>query len=316
MSEPREPSVAAEALSGLEALRRQAPGPARARDAWRLVTGASGDGDFGAVLDFALDHGLVLPCEADPAGRAANLVWTNPLDGSEMVWVPPGPFYVGEDRRRAVCRGFSLARHPVTNTQFLRFIEETEYQPGDDHPTNDYYLTHWDDGIEGLEQHPVVYVSYYDALAYCRWAGLGLPTEWLWEKAARGPDGRVYPWGDGPPVSRAGRLAQVASAGTCPVGSFPRTRTAYGCEDMVGNVSEWCLPAGADDPGHFPRGLPDDRPDPAAAAGYAPVRGSCYLRQQPKAMACSHRRRLSKARRNQWVGFRPACLLPCRPAAG
>ena len=84
----------------------------------------------------------------------------------------------------------------------------------------------------------MVWVSYIDALPYCRWAGLTLPTEWLWEKAARGRDGRPYPWGNA--LAVGGASANVRCDGHSPVGSYPRTRTAYGCEDMIGNVSEWC----------------------------------------------------------------------------
>jgi serine/threonine-protein kinase len=95
------------------------------------------------------------------------------------------------------------------------------------------------------------------------------------------------------------------------VGQYPRTRSAYGCEDMVGNVSEWCQPAVSDDVGAFPSCVPSL---PADTAGYAPVRGSCFLRTDSRKMPSWHRRRLALTRRNQWVGFRPALFLPCRPA--
>ena len=86
----------------------------------------------------------------------------------------------------------------ITNAQFANFLAATGYTPHQEHPDNELFLQHWgEEGPpRGLEQHPVVWVSYLDAVAYCQWAGLTLPTEWLWEKAARGPDGRPYPWGD------------------------------------------------------------------------------------------------------------------------
>src|SRR5262249_38254302 len=134
-------------------------------------------------------------------------------DGVEMIWIPPGPFFVGPDRRPAASEGFSLARHPVTNAQFQPFLNETDYEPPFDDPQPESFLHHWMEyGLpKGLEDHPVVWVSFADALAYCRWAGCTLLTEWLWEKAARGPDGRPYPWGDHNPFHHLSgeRLANV-----------------------------------------------------------------------------------------------------------
>jgi serine/threonine-protein kinase len=306
-------------IAELERLRHEADGAARSRRAWEVVLGAAGAGDFPVVLDFALEHGLVLPCDAGGKqdGQAARpAVWLNPTDGSEMVWIPPGPFAVGAEGTPAESKGFSLARFPVTNAQFQRFLDATDYSPPDDHPNADYYLAHWADGgiPEGKETHPVVWVSFVDALHYCAWAGLTLPTEWLWEKAARGPDGRLYPWGDEPPRDSTVPLTNVRSADTCPVGSYPRTRTAYGCEDMIGNVSEWCQSLEGKGPGQVPEGLPEVRLDPEGPPVYTAVRGSCFLRNDPLRMVSSHRRRLSITRRNRWVGFRPALFLACRPA--
>jgi serine/threonine-protein kinase len=135
----------------------------------------------------------------------------------------------------------------------------------------------------------------------------------MWEKAARGPDGRVYPWGTG--GYHAGKkLAHVSAADTCEVGKFAHVRSPYGCEELVGNVSEWCFPMPPKAPvGQFP---PSEAPrlPPANATAYAVVRGACYLRESATAMKASHQRNLSVMRRNKWVGFRPACLLPVRPA--
>jgi serine/threonine-protein kinase len=300
-------------LAALEAV--DAPdAESRFAAAWLVLARAPGREEFEVALDFALERGLV-PMEfgalvrgrwesAEPAPS-----WVNPVDGSEMIWVTPGPFYVGEgeERRRADSPGFFLARHPVTNAQFQRFLDETRYTPPVDNPMTPGGLPlEWGPGQTPKKKadHPVVWVSFIDALHYCRWAGLALPTEWLWEKAARGSDGRTYPWGEASPYGIRGRyLAQVRAEDTCPVGSFPRTRSPYGCEDLVGNVSEWCRAQDPDDAGRLP--LPVDPEDVSPAALMA-VRGSAFLRRFASRMTASHRRRLSASRRNRWVGFRTA----------
>ena len=112
-------------------------------------------------------------------------------------------------------------------------------------------------------------------------------------------------------MSRKERLANVGTDGTCAVDSYPRTRSPYGCEDLVGNVSEWCRTNDGKDLGAFPEPWPEVKPDPEALTV---VRGACFFRVIAGRMAASHRRQLSVVRRNQWTGFRPALLLSCRPA--
>jgi serine/threonine-protein kinase len=271
-----------------------------------------GNPDAHGVLDFARENELVSPCEQTDG--AANLTWTNPIDGSEMVWIPPGKFLYGPEGKTAEAAGFSLGRFPVTNAQFARFVAETDYAPAVDHPDNDAYLSHW--GAKGptkaAENHPVTWVSLFDALAYCKWAGGTLPSEWLWEKAARGTDGRTYPWGESPPSPK---LAQIAARATSEVGKFSQVRSPYGCEDLVGNVSEWTLPT---EDGAAVGAFPNPRPEIDFPTDGEPVRacvrGACFLRTAGAGARACHRRMLSVARRNQWVGFRLAVLLPVRPA--
>ncbi len=318
---PLEPAEAArfpsaKVIVALDALTKTKADTARAAEAWRLVTGAAANPDFHAVLDFARDHELVLPCEqTDPT--APNLTWSNPIDGSEMVWIPSGTFIYGTQGKTAECAGFSLARWPVTNEQFARYVDAVGYYPNDSYSDSGILLSHWQatgPPPKGKENHPVTFVSLFDALAYCKWAGMTLPTEWLWEKAARGSDGRPYPWGESSYDNN--KLAHIGKTNTCEVGKFAHVRSPYGCEEMIGNVSEWCYPMPAKAPvGAFPPLGKEVRLPKANKTEYAVVRGACFLRESATAMLASHRRNLSVTRRNQWVGFRPACLLPIRPAA-
>ncbi len=308
-----EPLPSARVLVELEALTKRAADGDRSAAAWRVVAGAAANPDFHAVLDFAREHELVLPCEHTDRA-AANLTWTNPIDGSEMVWIPGGKFEYGTEGKTAECAGFSLARWPVTNGQFERFVRATGYKPPDAHPENNLFLESWSEGPPaGQDGHPVTWVSLFDALAYCTWAGLTLPTEWMWEKAARGTDGRPHPWGSGGYPAK--KFAHVSAAGTCAVGKFGHVRSPYGCEELVGNVSEWCFPVPAQAPvGQFPPPNGTVALPKANASALTVVRGACYLRSSATAIRASHRRNLSVTRRNKWVGFRPACPLPVRPA--
>lgn len=100
----------------------------------------------------------------------------------------------------------------------------------------------------------------------------------------------------------------MRASGTCPVGRYAKVRSPYGCEGLIGNVSEWCQPGDPATAGEFP---PHEPALPAVAA----VRGSAFMRTNPKWMRGWHRRRLWLGRRNHWVGFRPALFVQCRPAA-
>lgn len=126
-----------------------------------------------------------------------------------------------------IAKPYYLALYPVTNAQFRKFVEAGGAR-------SEYF----DDERFNQDQQPVVEVNWNDARAYCDWAGMRLPTEWEWEKGARGTDGRPYPWGDDEPT------AELASFGglegqPSPVGSYPKGASPYGLLDMAGNVWEW-----------------------------------------------------------------------------
>ncbi len=183
------------------------------------------------------------PAELEPVLRGKDV--------GEMILVPGGPFAMGPERREVRVDAFYLDRTPVTNLEFATFVKVTGYRPANDPAAR--FLAHVRGGKlpPGLERHPVVYVSWDDARAYAAWAGKRLPTEAEWEKAARGVDGRKYPWGraePGPTRANYGRNR----GGTTPVGTFPEGASPYGIVDLAGNVWEWC--EDYDDPAFYADG--------------------------------------------------------------
>ena len=151
--------------------------------------------------------------------------------GIEMVTIPAGQFLYGDDKRRIRLPEYRIAKTPVTNAQYKAFVDDAGYRAPE----------HWKEGriLKGNENHPVVNVSWEDAQAFCAWAGCRLPMEQEWEKAARGTDGRGYPWGD---LWEEG-LCNTREAGigyTTTVNRYPRGASPYGLLDVAGNVWEWC----------------------------------------------------------------------------
>jgi len=213
-----------------------------------------------------------------PAKPQAGDVWVNRKDGMQMVYIAPGQFVLGTSAAQIdawvkehpkakrkwfkseppQCRvnlpGYWIGRTEVTNAQYLRYVRATGHRAP----------VYWKGGKlpSGLEDFPVVYVTWEDAREYCEWAGGHLPTELQWQKAARGINGRVFPWGNQWDRKRCRNLMtgrqyrskdEWRSAlemwlkshdrvreGPAAVGSYPADCSPYGCLDLAGNVMEWC----------------------------------------------------------------------------
>jgi rhamnose transport system permease protein len=164
-----------------------------------------------------------------------------PID--DMLLIEAGPFTLGSDSTEAnespaqviELDTFEMDRFEVTNADFAMFVNATGYQT--EAEQNEARKT-WQTYAADKDFHPVVKVSWADAVAYCEWLDKRLPTEFEWEKAARGPDGNNFPWGNSfdPAIAN---IKATGIRGTVVVGSFPAGASGYGVEDMAGNVWEW-----------------------------------------------------------------------------
>lgn len=171
-------------------------------------------------------------------GKEIVLPKANEKPPEGMVYIPAGEFIMGTNERWddegpehvLYLEAFFIDKYEVTNEQYKKFVDATGWRAPD----------HWIDGTypEGLVKHPVTYVSWYDAMAYCQWCGKRLPIEQEWEKAARGTDGRTYPYGNEFDENKSNN-PQKESKGTEPVGSYERGKSPYGLFDVSGNVWEW-----------------------------------------------------------------------------
>lgn len=197
-------------------------------------------------------------------------------DGSpllELIQIPEGPFMMGSSTADTLADksetpqhivhldSYWIARTPVTNGMWNTFLKESGYNPARVGGGLDY-LKHWEKVVgvvekktgwfskelvqnkalifpEALRDHPVTYVSYQDAWEFCLFYGLVLPSEAQWEKAARGTDGRFWPWGNNPPTSSFANFEHRVSD-TTPVGQHRAGISPFGLLDCAGNCWEWC----------------------------------------------------------------------------
>ena len=196
------------------------------------------------------EHGESVPASghhvSPTIGMSQPLYYPDSRLGDEpnkMVLIPAGEFTMGTNSRlpdegpehKVTLPAFYIDIYEVTNLQYKKFNDETKRR-SPDHFRNRTYP-------EGKADHPVTYVSWNDANAYCQWAGKRLPTDQEWEKAARGTDARWFPWGNEFDYTKSNNPVRWHEIGlfgdTTPVGSFEQGASPYGVYDMSGNVWEW-----------------------------------------------------------------------------
>jgi formylglycine-generating enzyme required for sulfatase activity len=220
---------------------------------------------------------------------AIDLDWVDVPAGEYPIGRAPrayrGPALADETPQHHVhVDAFELSRTPVTNAQYRAFVDAA----GAAAPP------HWADA-EPPADVPVTWVDWREATAFCAWAGGRLPTEAEWEKAARGEDGRIYPWGDEADPARAAVGARIEDGASSPVGAHPSGASPYGLLEMAGNVWEWTASAYAPYP--F---------DPATDGEERVLRGGSYASPGLRWARCASRSRSRPARRAGHVGFRVA----------
>jgi formylglycine-generating enzyme required for sulfatase activity len=193
----------------------------------------------------------------------------NEKDGSVLVYVPGGVYTLGTNKdieayakdeyrswpkpeHSVILSPFWIGKYPVTNEQYARFLKANLGEPKP---------AYWDEKQFNEPQQPVVGVSWLEATAYCRWAGLELPSEAQWEVTARGTDARPYPWGNEEPSERLANFGDHVGHPS-PVGAYPEGAGPYGTLDQAGNVWEWGLDAW-DEKAYKTR---DGKRDPVVAA--------------------------------------------------
>ncbi len=210
--------------------------------------GAANDSDKEEkkYVDVYAERVKVAPPPDETAGMSVPIFYSQTRIGKEpgeTVLVPAGKFIRGSNNRLpdegpeylAETKAFWIDKYEVTNLQYKQFVDATK-RKSPKHWRNRTYP-------DGKVDHPVVFVSWFDAYEYCKWAGKRLPTDIEWEKAARGTDGRNFPWGDEFDVNRVNSPVRWAAlhieGGTTPVGAFEGGKSPYGTYDMSGNVWEW-----------------------------------------------------------------------------
>lgn len=207
-------------------------------------------GSAGISFRLRLDAAEALGQAGDPRFRGNN--WIRIGEGE--FWMgsqcldPSAPAYDAEadesesPPHKVFLRSYEIGKYPVTVEEYKRFVDGDGYEERQWWKAGGFGERQQPDQWEDQIQHPsrpIVNVTWKEASAFCAWAGVRLPTEAEWERAARGTDCRKYPWGDHPPDASRGNFAECGAGSTTPVGLFPAGASPEGVLDLLGNVWEW-----------------------------------------------------------------------------
>ncbi len=217
------------------------------------------------------------------ANSATPTKTSTPPTPMPMVNVPAGDFIMGSSDGDAQASGdekpqhtvyldaFQIDKYEMTNALYIQCVDAGKCYPPStvsSYTRSSYY------GDPAFDNYPVINVSWFDAKAYCEWAGKRLPTEAQWEKAARGTDGRIYPWGNTWDATKLNSLVSSPSpVDTTTVGSYPSGASPYGVLDMAGNVWEWV--ADWYDPNYYGHS-PKREPQGPSSGQYKVLRGGSW----------------------------------------
>ena len=234
-------------------------------------------------------------------------------DGAPMVLVPAGEFIMGSEQgdddeqpvHRVFLDSFYLDTFEVTNGRFAKFVAAIQSEPPWGFADHDTPVLHAD--------RPVRWVTWLEATGYCLWAGKRLPTEAEWEKAARGTDGRTYPWGQEPPTPVHAVFGLKEGAETvAPIGDREKGTSPYGVHDLAGNLYEW-VSDWYDDA--FYTTTPTINPRGPAEGPAKGQRGGSYI-NSPYRLRASFRTKGDPTEHDPHVGFRCAQDAPALPDGG
>jgi formylglycine-generating enzyme len=232
-----------------------------------------------------------------------------PADLGKLIQIPAGEFTMGTDDRHFVGEeaspprkvfldDFWIGKYPVTVGEFRAYCKATGAR---------YDWKARRPRFGWKEDHPMVNVTWHEARAYCQWKGGDLPTEAQWEKAARGTDGRIYPWGNSFDIAKLHAQQQTYLSDfseTAPVGRYPSGASPYGALDMVGNVAVWCLD------GAGPVVEASRNPFRAPEGTRRALRGGGWVVGSATAFVAARRRSYMADGRDSDLGFRLAATKP------
>ena len=238
-----------------------------------------------------------------PTNATNGITWSRCSDGMVMVFVPSGSFLMGSmaentealynefPQHEAHLVNFWLDRTEVTNAQYNQCVTASVCAASE--PLNDHFS----------DETPVQGINWLDADVYCRWVGGQLPTEAQWEYAARGPDGRRFPWGDSPPDGSLANFDRNVGT-TTPVGHYPAGASWVGALDMAGNVQEWVADWYDSD---YYSSSPHDNPTGPVSGNFKVLRGGSWG-GGARYVRGAYRYNVSASVRSHFIGFR--CLVP------